>query len=119
MAQRAAPILHVALACRCPRCGKGRLFRNLLEVRDTCEVCGLDLRANDAGDGATVGVILLLGAVVVGLAFWVEFRFAPPLWLHAVLWPVVTVPLAILMMRPAKAALVALQYRHRSSEMGL
>jgi uncharacterized protein (DUF983 family) len=38
---------------------------------------------------------------------------------HAVLWPVVTIPLAVLMMRPAKAALVALQYRHRSSEMGL
>jgi uncharacterized protein (DUF983 family) len=29
------------------------------------------------------------------------------------------VPLAVLMMRPAKAALVALQYRHRASEMRL
>lgn len=112
-------VLQSALTCRCPRCGRGRLFRNLLEVRDTCEVCGLDLRANDAGDGAVVGVILVLGAVIVALAFWVEFRFEPPLWLHAVLWPIVTVPLAIVMMRPAKAALVALQYRHRASEMGL
>lgn len=119
MAQPLPSIIHVALTCRCPRCGKGRLFRNLLEVRPTCEVCGLDLSSHDAGDGAAVGVILLLGAIVVGLAFWVEFRFAPPLWLHAILWPVVTVPLAVLMMRPAKAALVALQYRHRSSEMGL
>ena len=119
MAQQTASILHVAFACRCPRCGQGKLFRNLLEVRDACEACGLDLRANDAGDGAVVGVILLLGAIVVALAFWVEFRFSPPLWLHAILWPVVTVPLAVLMMRPAKAALVALQFRHRSSEMGL
>ncbi len=119
LAQPAASILYVALACRCPRCGQGRLFRNLLEVRATCEVCGLDLREHDAGDGAAVGVILLLGAIVVGLAFWVEFRFAPPLWLHVIIWPVVTVPLAVLMMRPAKAALVALQFRHRSSEMGL
>jgi len=31
----------------------------------------------------------------------------------------VTFPAAILMMRPLKAALVALQYRHRASEMGL
>ena len=60
-----------------------------------CEVCGLDLREHDAGDGAAVGVILVLGAVVVGLAFWVEFHFSPPLWVHAVLWPVVTLPLAI------------------------
>lgn len=65
-----------------------------------------------------MGVILVLGAIVVGLAFWVEFRFEPPLWLHALLWPAITLPLAILLMRPAKAALVALQYRHRSGEMG-
>ena len=119
MTQPAPSLLHVVLACRCPRCGQGRLFRGLLDIRDRCEICDLDLRAHDAGDGAAVGVILVLGAVVVTLAFWVEFRFSPPLWLHAVLWPMVTVPLAVLMMRPAKAALVALQYRHRSSEMGL
>ena len=119
MAQPAPSLLHVALSCRCPRCVQGRLFRNLLDVLDRCEVCGLDLRAHDAGDGAVVGVILLLGAIVVALAFWVEFRFAPPLWLHAVLWPVVTIPLAVLLMRPAKAALVALQFRHRRTEMGL
>ena len=60
-----------------------------------------------------MAVILLLGALVVGLAFWVEFHFAPPLWVHAVIWPIFTIPVAILMMRPLKAALVALQYRHR------
>jgi uncharacterized protein (DUF983 family) len=119
VAEAAVSVLHAALACRCPRCGRGALFRNLLEVRDRCENCGLDLRDCDTGDGAIVGVIMVLGAVVVALAFWVEFRFSPPLWVHAVLWPVVTIPLAVLMMRPAKAALVALQYRHRASEMGL
>jgi uncharacterized protein (DUF983 family) len=119
VAEPAVSVLHAALACRCPRCGKGRLFRNLLELREDCEVCHLDLRASDAGDGAIVGVILVLGALVVALAFWVEFHFAPPLWVHAVLWPLVTIPLAILLMRPAKAALVALQFRHRASAMGL
>ena len=53
------------------------------------------------------------------LAFWVEFRFGPPLWVHVVLWPVVTVPLAVALMRPTKAALVALQFRFRAREMGL
>ena len=62
---------------------------------------------------------MVLGAIVVALAFWVEFRFAPPLWVHAMLWPVVTVPLAILIMRPIKAALVAAQFRTRAREMGL
>jgi uncharacterized protein (DUF983 family) len=110
-------VLHAALLCRCPRCGRGALFSGLLAVRERCLVCDLDLRQNDTGDGPAVAVMLLLGAIVVGLAFWVDVRFTPPLWLHAIIWPVVTVPLAILMMRPLKAALVALQYRHRSSEM--
>jgi uncharacterized protein (DUF983 family) len=114
-----ASLLNVALRCRCPRCGRGKLFSGVLTVRERCDVCGLDLRAHDAGDGPAVAVILLLGAIVMCLAFWVEFHLAPPLWVHALLWPAVTLPGAILMMRPMKAALVALQYRHRAAEMGL
>jgi uncharacterized protein (DUF983 family) len=91
----------------------------MLEIADRCPVCGLDLRQVDTGDGAAALVILVLGAFIVALAFWVEFRFSPPLWLHAVLWPVITVPLAIVMIRHAKAALVAMQFRHRATEMGL
>jgi uncharacterized protein (DUF983 family) len=112
-------LLRIALLGRCPRCGTGPLYRGLLTIRDRCAVCDLDLSAHDTGDGAAVPVILVLGSIVVGLAFVVEFRFSPPLWVHAVLWPLVTVPLAIVMMRPVKAALVAQQYRTRSSEMGL
>jgi len=112
-------VLEAALRCRCPRCGQGRLYRNLLEVRARCEHCDLDLAQNDAGDGAAALVILVLGAIIVGLAFWVEFRFEPPLWLHAILWPLITIPLAIAMIRPTKAALIAIQYRHRAAEMGL
>ena len=112
-------LLHAALACRCPRCGQGKLFKGLLEVRDRCAVCDLDLAANDAGDGAAAGVTLVLGAFVVALAFWVEFHFSPPFWVHIVLWPLLTLPLAVVLTRMAKSALVALQFRHRSSEMGL
>ena len=95
------------------------MFHKILEVRESCEHCGLDLRQSDAGDGATALVILVLGAIVVGMAFWTEFHLNPPLWMHAILWPIVTVPLAIALIRPTKAALIAIQYRHRSTEMGL
>jgi uncharacterized protein (DUF983 family) len=113
------PWWQAALRCTCPRCGEGRLFDGLLTVRPRCETCGLDLREHDTGDGPAVLVMFVLGTIVVVLAFWVEFTFSPPLWVHAVLWPLVTVPLAVLMMRPLKAALVALQFKHRSREMGL
>jgi uncharacterized protein (DUF983 family) len=119
MAHAPPPWWQAALLCRCPRCGEGSLYDGVLTVRPVCLVCGLDLRANDTGDGPAVLVVLVLGAIVVGLAFWVEFRFEPPLWLHAVIWPLVTLPLALVLIRPMKAALVALQFRHRASEMGL
>jgi uncharacterized protein (DUF983 family) len=116
---RAAPLTLAALRCRCPRCGQGPLYSGLLTVRDRCPVCGLDLRAADTGDGPAVFVMFFLSVIVIGLAFWVEFAFAPPLWVHAVLWPLPTLALAVAVMRPAKALMVALQYRTRASEMGV
>jgi uncharacterized protein (DUF983 family) len=113
------PSLWVAaLRCRCPRCGEGPLYRGLLTIRDHCPVCGLDLRGSDTGDGPAFIVMSILCVVIVVLAFWVEFTFAPPLWVHVVLWPLVAFPLAIVMMRPLKAALVAQQYRVRSTGEG-
>jgi uncharacterized protein (DUF983 family) len=95
------------------------LFKGLLTLRPACPICGLDLTQSDTGDAGAVVLIMVLGAIVVILAFWVEFRFEPPLWVHAILWPSITLPLAIFLMRPMKAALVALQFRHRPDEMGL
>ena len=107
-----------ALRCRCPRCGEGKLFEGVLKVRERCAVCGLDMAQADTGDGAAAFIILILGAVLVSLAFWVEFRFNPPLWVHAVLWPALAIPATIAMMRPFKAFLVAQQFRQRAAEMG-
>jgi uncharacterized protein (DUF983 family) len=104
--------LRAALACRCPRCGKGKLFSGLLSVRGNCESCGLDLSAQDAGDGPAVFVILFLGVIVVSLAAVVEIRFSPPIWVHLVLWTPLILGGAIAMLRPLKAGLIALQYRH-------
>lgn len=104
--------LRAALGCRCPRCGKGRLFAGLLSVREACEVCGLDFSAQDAGDGPAVFVILFLGLLVVGLAALVEIQFSPPIWVHLMLWTPLILGGAVVMLRPLKAGLIALQYRH-------
>jgi len=83
-----------------------------LTVRRPARSCGLDFSAEDAGDGPAVFVIFFLGLIVVGLAALVELKFAPPLWLHAVLWTPLILGGAILLLRPLKAGLIALQYRH-------
>jgi uncharacterized protein (DUF983 family) len=105
--------LRAALGCRCPRCGKGRLFAGVLNVRQACEVCALDLSAQDAGDGPAVFAILFLGMIVVGLAALVEIKFSPPIWVHLLLWAPLILVGAVAMLRPLKAGLIALQYRHR------
>jgi uncharacterized protein (DUF983 family) len=84
-----------------------------LTVRSSCRVCGLDFSAEDAGDGPAVFVILFLGLIVVGLAALVEIRFSPPIWVHLLLWTPLILAGAILLLRPLKAGLIALQYRHR------
>ncbi len=81
-------------------------------------MCGLDLTEFDTGDGPASAVILVLGAIVMAAVLWVEFRFNPPAWVHLVIWPTVTIPAAVLLMRPLKAALIMQSYRHRAVEMG-
>jgi uncharacterized protein (DUF983 family) len=112
---RVTPIsaVRAALTCRCPRCGEGQLFAGLLDVRPACPVCGLDLSGQDAGDGPAVLVILVLGPIVVALAAWVELKFAPPMWAHMALWTPLIPGGAIAIRWSLKAALIALQYRHR------
>ncbi len=112
----AVPVALVALKCVCPRCGKAPLFDGLLKVKAVCPACGLDLAQVDVGDGLATPVILVLGALLCGLAVWVDTAFSPPWWVHLILWPAIGLPLGVVLMRGLKAALIALQYRHRWNE---
>lgn len=110
------PPLQAGLRCRCPRCGQGRLFKGLLTVADRCTVCGLDLSPHDSGDGPAVFVIFFLGLLVVPLALTMESLLSPPIWLHLVVWPPVIIALAIALLRPMKATLVAYHFQNLRHE---
>lgn len=115
----AVSAVAAGLTCRCPRCGKGALYRGSfsLDVRETCEACGLNLRFVDPGDGPAVFAIMLLGFLILGAALIVEFRLHPPLWVHVVLWTPITLLVAFGLLRPLKGLLIALQY-HNKAEQG-
>ena len=104
------------LAARCPRCGQGALFRSGLILRETCERCGLSYAFADSGDGPAVFAIFILGFVVLLAALVVEFRLEPPIWVHVLLWGVLTPLLALGLLRVLKATLIALQYKHAAGE---
>jgi uncharacterized protein (DUF983 family) len=106
----------VGLAARCPRCGHGPLFRSGLILRESCPRCGLSYAFADAGDGPAVFAIFILGFLVLGGALLVEFRLEPPVWVHVVLWGLLTPLLALGLLRVLKASLIALQYKHKAGE---
>ena len=103
------------LACKCPRCGKGRLYAGFLTLRPACEKCGLDYAFIDAGDGPAIFIIMIAGAIVVGAALIVEVKYQPPLWLHAALWLPLILAMTLLPLRAMKSLLIALQYHHKAA----
>jgi len=108
--------LVAGLMCRCPRCGRGKLFRGFLGLRERCEACGLDYSFIDAGDGPAVFVILFAGFIVVASALLVEVFYQPPFWVHAALWGPLILLTTLGPLRLMKGLLIALQYHHKAAE---
>lgn len=109
--------MSAGMRCVCPRCGRGRLYSGYLTVAERCNDCGLDFSQVDSGDGPAVFLIFILGFLVVPVALWVSMSVEWPLWLHAIVWSIVVLGLTLGMLRPAKAYVIALQYRYRRSEV--
>lgn len=111
-----ASLLSGALGSRCPRCQQGTLFNGFISVKSECTVCGLGLAGHDSGDGPAFFIMLPLCILVAVAALLTDLRFAPPMWVHMTLWPAVIIAAVMLTLRPVKALMIALQYRHRDVE---
>ncbi len=109
--------IRAGLSCRCPACGEGALFEGFLTVRDHCDRCGQDFRAQDSGDGPVAFIIMIVGFVIVGTGLIVEVNYGWPLWLHLLVWLPLTVVGVLGLMRPSKSLLIALQYKHRRNTL--
>jgi uncharacterized protein (DUF983 family) len=107
-------LTHAALAGLCPRCGARTLFAGWTRFADRCRACGLDLTRFNVGDGPAAFLTLIIGAVVVVLALWLQLAAEPAWWLHVLLWPPVTVAGVVLGLRVAKAALLQSEYRNKA-----
>lgn len=111
-AERLPSPFATGLKCRCPRCGEGPLFRGFLKTWSKCESCGLDLAFAESSEGPAVFIIFIVGFVIVGAAALTEMAFHPHPLVHLALWIPGTIILSLLLMRPFKGVMIALQYRH-------
>ena len=101
------------LTSRGPACCEGHLYLGFLNVRPDCERCGLDYFKVESGDGLVVFPILAVGFLIVGAALYVEIAYQPPYWLHLLIWLPLTLIISVGLLRPIKATLIALSYRHK------
>lgn len=115
--QAVAPLTVGFKGC-CPRCGKGPLYKSLvnIELRPSCSACGLDYKFIDTGDGPAWFAMVILSVAILGGALFVEFRFDPPVWVHVVLWGLLTPLAAIALLRLIKGVLISLQFRNKAEE---
>ncbi|MDX2225159.1 MAG: DUF983 domain-containing protein [Rhodospirillaceae bacterium] len=92
------------------------MFAGYLTVASACDVCGLQFAGHDTGDGPAFFIMLPLCLIVAAAALLFEVAVAPPIWVHLLLWPAFIALAVGLSLRPVKALMIALQYRHRDVE---
>lgn len=102
---------RAALKARCPKCGKGKLYKKLTTLAEACDQCGLSFRDHDSGDGPAFFSITLLGFLVAGAAVAVEMLYRPDYWIHLITWPTLLLALTPISLRFFKSYLLAWQYK--------
>ena len=107
------PALIHGLQSRCPACGEGKLFSSFLTPAASCTHCSEDLEGHEAHDFPAYIVILILGHVIVSVMMTVNAAFNIPVYWQAIIWPVVTIVLALSMIQPVKGAVIAYQWAKR------
>lgn len=105
-------------AGHCPACGRGNLFRKFLKVADNCPSCGEELHHHQADDAPPYFTIMIVGHIVVPIMLWLELEYLPPLWVHAAIWPALTLLLSLWFLPRVKGAVVGLQWALRMHGFG-
>lgn len=101
-----------AITGHCPQCSEGKIFVKLLKTVQRCSVCGYNIGDSDVGDGPVIFVILAVGFIVLGLALWLETKFAPALWVYFILLLPLSIVLSLSFARLLKGLLIGLHYKY-------
>jgi uncharacterized protein (DUF983 family) len=111
--RKAGSAILNGLKCRCPACGKGKLFGKYLKPVARCEACLEDMSGQQADDAPPYFTIFIVGHVVAGLALSVEQTWAPEVWVHMAYALPLTLGLSLGLLQPIKGAVIGLQWAMR------
>lgn len=112
------PALLNGMRCRCPRCGKGKLFSRYLKVADSCSECGQDFSHHRADDLPPYLTIMIVGHILVFLMLDMEIRGIASPWVYIAIFVPLAAILPVAMLPSVKGFVVALQWSRRMYGFG-
>ena len=101
------------IACKCPACGKGKLFRSYLKLNESCSNCGLQFTAARADDFPPYIAIFIVGHVLVGWMLHAEMSGPSDPMLYVLTMIPAAIILPLVMLPSIKGAVVGLQWANR------
>ena len=106
--RQAWPAIWRGIRCRCPRCGKGRLFRRYAEQVEHCSVCSEPLAQYNVGLLLPLVVITVMVHIIAFTMLEMEIsgRGNPLIYLFVLVPLAAVVPLVIL--PSSKGAIIGL-----------
>ncbi len=104
---------------KCPHCGKGEIFYRYLKVSDSCPSCHTELHHQRADDAPPYVTILIVGHVIGAMMLAVEeWNDALPIWIHALVWPILVLIMCLALLPRFKGALIGYQWALRMHGFG-
>ena len=106
------------ILCKCPHCGKGRLFRAYLKVADECNVCGEQLNLHRADDLPPYIAITIVGHILIVAMMHMEMvgQVNPMTYVYTMVPLAVILPLV--MLPSIKGGIVGLQWANHMYGFG-
>lgn len=97
----------------CPACGEAALFGRFLKPVGHCPACGQNWTLHAADDMPAYLVVLIVGHLLVPFVVLANRDFDISMVLQMALWPGLALVLALLLIQPAKGAVIAFQWARR------
>ena len=95
---------------RCPSCGQGHAFAGYLQTADHCDHCCTQLGHIRADDFPPYLTIFLVGHIVVPMLLLVEQAYSWPVERHMIVWPALTLALALVILPVLKGGVLGLMW---------
>lgn len=94
------------------------MFGAYLKVNDKCPSCGEELHHHRADDAPPYFTILIVAHIVGAGILWLEQTYAPPTWVHWMIWGPLLLVLCLGLLPRVKGALIGLQWALRMHGFG-